>query len=250
MSFYMLWLAAKYAYTLWNPMVKAYSSLICMGCFLSLPKICTVFSFSPSTCFWFVFVLFFVCFLSLLLYQIQLMNFDVVTCKPAQYAYTLWNHMVKAYSSPICTGCFLILPKICTISSFLPFHLVFVSTFIPDPSHELLHVVQPNMPIGTLWNPMVKAYSSLICMGCFLAWPEKRKHTICTRCFLCSTRPLTFLSLFSLFIPDPAYELLHVVTCSPVCLYTMKPHGQSLQFTDMYGVFPGLTRKEKTHNLH
>ena len=80
-------------------------------------------------------------------------------------------------------------------------------------------------------------------MECFLAWPEKRKHTICTRCFLCSTRPLTFLSLFSLFIPDPAYELLHVVTCSPVCLYTMKPHGQSLQFTDMYGVFPGLTRK-------
>ena len=52
-----------------------------------------------------------------------------------------------------------------------------------------------------------------------------------------------FLSLFSLFIPDPAYELLHVVTCSPVCLYTMKPHGQNLQFTDMYGVFPGLTRK-------
>ncbi|XP_033638187.1 von Willebrand factor A domain-containing protein 8-like [Asterias rubens] len=36
---------------------------------------------------------------------------------------------------------------------------------------------------------------------------------------------------------------IHVLTSNPICLYSMKPHAKSIQFLDLYDIFPGLGPK-------
>ncbi|XP_071949792.1 von Willebrand factor A domain-containing protein 8-like [Antedon mediterranea] len=42
---------------------------------------------------------------------------------------------------------------------------------------------------------------------------------------------------------DKAAESIHLVTCSPVGLYSMHSAGTTMNFLDLYDVFPGLSRK-------
>ncbi|XP_038049927.1 von Willebrand factor A domain-containing protein 8-like [Patiria miniata] len=36
---------------------------------------------------------------------------------------------------------------------------------------------------------------------------------------------------------------IHVLTSNPICLYSMKPHGKTIRFLDLYDIFPGLGPK-------
>ena len=48
---------------------------------------------------------------------------------------------------------------------------------------------------------------------------------------------------FYLFLTDSTSGPIHVLTSNPICLYSMKPHAKSIQFLDLYDIFPGLGPK-------